>query len=143
MKKIIKNIKQLVQVEETARTWVAGKDMASLNCIDDAYLIVNGDLIEDFGKMADLDSDIDDDIVEELNNLMSFVKESNPANKKVETSDLNEELSQLIDFIGFEPTSLDLLLERTGLSTHKISSQLLQLELKGHIIRIHGGYMRK
>lgn len=66
MKKIIKNIKQLVQVEETARTWVAGKDMASLNCIDDAYLIVNGDLIEDFGKMSDLNSDIDDDIVEEL-----------------------------------------------------------------------------
>lgn len=66
MKKIIKNIKQLVQVEETACTWVAGKDMASLNCIDDAYLIIKDNLIEDFGKMSDLKDVDDDDIIEEL-----------------------------------------------------------------------------
>jgi len=66
MKRIIKNIKQLVQVEETPRTWVAGKDMASLNCIDDAYLIIKDNLIHDFGKMSDLKDVDDEDIVEEL-----------------------------------------------------------------------------
>lgn len=66
MRKIIKNIKQLVQVEDSPRTWVAGKDMAILNCIEDAYLIVKDNLIEDFGKMSELDSEIDDSIVEEF-----------------------------------------------------------------------------
>ena len=66
MKKIIKNIKQLVQVEETPRTWVAGSDMAKLNCIDDAYLIINDNLIEDFGKMSDLKEVDDVDLLEEL-----------------------------------------------------------------------------
>ncbi|MCH4895837.1 imidazolonepropionase [Marinilabiliaceae bacterium JC040] len=65
MKRIIKNIKQLVQVEETPRKWVAGKDMAKLNCIDDAYLVINDNLIEDFGKMSDL-KEIEGDVVEEL-----------------------------------------------------------------------------
>lgn len=66
MKRIIKNIKQLVQVEETPRTWVAGKDMSYLNCIDDAYLIIKDNLIHDFGKMSDLKDVDDEDIVEEL-----------------------------------------------------------------------------
>jgi imidazolonepropionase len=65
VKRIIKNIKQLVQVEETPRKWVAGKDMAKLNCIDDAYLVINDNLIEDFGKMSDL-KEIEGDVVEEL-----------------------------------------------------------------------------
>jgi len=55
-----------VQVEETPRTWVAGSDMAKLNCIDDAYLIINDNLIEDFGKMSDLKEVDDVDLLEEL-----------------------------------------------------------------------------
>ena len=37
MKTLIINIKQLVQVEEEPRKWVAGADMAKLGIIDDAY----------------------------------------------------------------------------------------------------------
>lgn len=48
------NIKKLIQVEEKARKWVAGKEMASLPCIENAYLLVKNDLIIDFGKMEDL-----------------------------------------------------------------------------------------
>ncbi len=55
MKTLVINIKQLVQVEDTPRTWVAGEDMARLGTIDNAYLLVNGDRIEAFGKMEDLD----------------------------------------------------------------------------------------
>ena len=40
MKTLITNIKQLVQVEKEPRTWVAGKDMAHLECIENAYLLV-------------------------------------------------------------------------------------------------------
>jgi imidazolonepropionase len=51
---LIKNIKSLIQVEETHRKWVAGKDMAKLNTLENAYLLIENDLISDFGKMSDL-----------------------------------------------------------------------------------------
>lgn len=54
MKTLIKNIKQLVQVESQPRKWVAGADMAHLQTIDDAYLLVNEDRIEAFGKMSEI-----------------------------------------------------------------------------------------
>lgn len=54
MKTLVINIKQLVQVEEEPRKWVAGADMARIGLIDNAYLLVNGDRIEAFGRMEDL-----------------------------------------------------------------------------------------
>lgn len=57
MKKIlIKNIQSLIQVEDVQKTWVAGKDMAVLPKIDNAFLLLSDDKIEDFGSMAELDS---------------------------------------------------------------------------------------
>jgi len=41
MKLLVKNIKRLVQVEEEPRKWVAGAEMADLNCIDDAFLLIS------------------------------------------------------------------------------------------------------
>ena len=58
MKTLIINIKQLVQVEEEPRKWVAGADMAKLGSIDDAYLLINEDKIEAFGKMNELNQDV-------------------------------------------------------------------------------------
>lgn len=52
MIQVFTNIKSLVQVEEKPVDRVCGKDMAKLNVIEDAYLIVRDDKIEDFGKMA-------------------------------------------------------------------------------------------
>ena len=57
MKTLIINIKQLVQVEEEPRKWVTGADMAKLGIIDDAYLLINEDKIEAFGKMSELNQD--------------------------------------------------------------------------------------
>ncbi len=54
MRTLISNIKELVQVEETPRLKVCGKDMAQMQTIKNAYLIVEDDKIADFGKMADL-----------------------------------------------------------------------------------------
>ena len=48
---LIQNIKKLVQVEETPRKWVTGADMASLNTIDNAYLLMQDGVIKDFGNM--------------------------------------------------------------------------------------------
>jgi len=69
MKLLVKNIKRLVQVEEEPRKWVAGADMADLNCIDDAFLLIDEGKIEDFGTMAtmpDFDEMEDADVMQEI-----------------------------------------------------------------------------
>lgn len=55
MKTLITNIKQLVQTEKAPRKWVAGKDMACLENIENAYLLIDGQRIAAFGKMEELD----------------------------------------------------------------------------------------
>lgn len=54
MRTLITNIKSLVQVEETKRIAVCGEEMSQLNCIDNAFLIIEDDKILDFGKMSEL-----------------------------------------------------------------------------------------
>ncbi len=55
MKVILENIKELVQVEERARTWVAGKEMKELKVLREAFLVISDDQIENFGLMQDFD----------------------------------------------------------------------------------------
>ena len=52
---------------------------------------------------------------------------------------LGEEYLQLLDSIDFDPTSIDQLVERSGLTPAEVSSMLLQLELSGHIASNPGG----
>ncbi len=52
MQILLKNITNLVQVEENSPVeWVAGKDMAILPSIKNAFLLIENGLIADFGKM--------------------------------------------------------------------------------------------
>ena len=51
---LIKNIKKLVQVETKPVLLRAGKDMQTVKCIDNAYLLTDGNKIVDFGKMSKL-----------------------------------------------------------------------------------------
>jgi imidazolonepropionase len=53
MKILIKNIRQLVQVEDEPRLKVAGKDMKKLPCINDAWLAIENEKIAGFGEMKD------------------------------------------------------------------------------------------
>ncbi len=54
MRILIKNIKKLVKTEKKPKLKISGKDMAKIGSIDDAYLILKDDIIEDFGKMKDM-----------------------------------------------------------------------------------------
>lgn len=51
MRILIKNIKTLVQVEDTPRVKVSGAEMKLLPCMHDAWLAVEEDKIVDFGSM--------------------------------------------------------------------------------------------
>lgn len=54
MRTLIKNIKELVQVERNPRLRVCGTDMAHMETVKDAYLIVNDGRFEAFGTMNEL-----------------------------------------------------------------------------------------
>jgi len=55
---LVKNIKQLVQAEPKNIKFRAGKNMQHLPIIDNAYLLVEGERIKDFGRMEDLSPEI-------------------------------------------------------------------------------------
>ena len=52
---LIKNVKELVQVETELKTTVAGTEMAKLPSIKDAWLAIEDDVIIGFGEMIDLE----------------------------------------------------------------------------------------
>lgn len=54
MKTLLINIKELLQVRPTPIDKVSGTDMATLPAIQNAFLLIENNLISDFGKMEDL-----------------------------------------------------------------------------------------
>ncbi len=68
MRLILENIKELVQVDPKNRLWVAGKSMAEVQTIKNAFLIVKDEQIRDFGPMDKLrQSDFEaDDLIMEI-----------------------------------------------------------------------------
>ncbi len=51
---LIKNIRELVQVENKPKLKVSGKEMSKIKTISDAWIYIEGDRISDFGKMKDI-----------------------------------------------------------------------------------------
>ena len=67
MRLILQNIRELVQVDSKSRLWVAGRSMAEIQTIKNAFLIVQDELIENFGPMEELrpsDFEADDMLME-------------------------------------------------------------------------------
>jgi imidazolonepropionase len=57
MKTLIINIKELLQIRNNTILKVCGSEMAILPTIKNAYLVIENDLISDFGEMKDLPND--------------------------------------------------------------------------------------
>ncbi|MBL4723873.1 MAG: imidazolonepropionase [Lutibacter sp.] len=54
MTTLITNIKELLQIEKSPKKMVCGEEMKILPTIKNSYLLINNNLISDFGKMEDL-----------------------------------------------------------------------------------------
>ena len=52
---------------------------------------------------------------------------------------LSKAQQELLDAVGFDPVSLDILLSRTGLEIVELSASLSEIELKGLIDVLPGG----
>jgi len=62
MKVLLKNIKELIQVEDEPKQIVSGKDMSNLPTIKNAFLLIEGEKIFDFGTMDKCPSNFDSEI---------------------------------------------------------------------------------
>lgn len=91
------------------------------------------------------------DVLEELGALLQAIK---PLQKRTfPVTTIIEEVSEgataslppidikLVKCIGFEPTAIDIIVERSGLSAAVVLSRLVLLELEGYITAASGGYI--
>jgi len=96
-------------------------------------------LIRDGARLADQVSDI----IDELSSLLGFVAEQGNAIQSHQKPELDPESTKLLDIMGYDPVSSDVLVERSGLTIDKLSSMLLLLELNEFIQSAPGGcYVR-
>lgn len=84
------------------------------------------------------------DIIDELGPLAGAWASTGPvagesAGGPPESPPLDADYTQLIDYIGYDQTSIDTLVTRSGLTPAEVSSMLLQLELGGHVASSPGG----
>lgn len=83
------------------------------------------------------------DILEELQGFAGLLQSKNLGEKNIlEKNKLDWEHRKLLDCIGFEITTVDILVMRTGLAVQQISAMLLELELQGLVKSMAGGYIR-
>jgi imidazolonepropionase len=61
MKILVKNIKGLVNTDDTDRKWVAGKEMSELKTQENAYLLIDEGIIADYGDMSELKENVSPD----------------------------------------------------------------------------------
>lgn len=79
------------------------------------------------------------DIIEELGPISGVLLDSPELESEAAQISLSEELESLYKHLGFDPQTVDQLIERSGLTAEQVSSILSQLEIQGLIISQHGG----
>jgi DNA processing protein len=84
------------------------------------------------------------DILDELGPLAGAWAAADPLEaggdaRAAETWSPDAEYKQLLDYIGYDPTSIDSLVSLSGLTPAEVSSMLLQLELGGYVASSPGG----
>ena len=89
-------------------------------------------------------------ILEELGGFMELaatevhkIEQSELKNEQMELNPINnvdEEYQQVLKCVDFEPTSVDKVVERSGLTADAVCSMLLVLELQGYVTALSGGY---
>ncbi len=80
-------------------------------------------------------------IVEELGHMVQWSEKNQNADTKppLPKNNLTPEALELLEIAGFDPISIDAIVERSGLTPESVSSILLVLELQGYIESLAGG----
>lgn len=85
-----------------------------------------------------------EDVSEELGAILKYVIRSKEelANKPALTKNLERSEEALLSQVGYDCTPVDVVVMRTGLTAKAVSIMLLELELKGLVASVPGGYAR-
>lgn len=84
------------------------------------------------------------DILEELGALTQYVMDDRQAagdQAQARGLSLTRDQQALLDTLGYDPTPMDVLIERSGLTPGEVSSMLLVLELQGYVVTAPGGHI--
>lgn len=90
-------------------------------------------------------------IYEELIEILTFrpqnssldISASTTSENDDDSDELDDEYKTVLENVGFEPTGVDTIVERSGLTADAVCSMLLVLELQGFIVSTHGGHYCK
>ncbi len=83
-----------------------------------------------------------DDIVAEFSAFIDLSKQQATKALTIDRPELSKAEQKMLQYIGFEPTSIDTLIQRSRLTPELVSSMVPILELHGYIQRMAGGYVR-
>ncbi len=94
-------------------------------------------LIREGAKLVETTADI-------LEELRGFRRLQSSVSAAPSSSALDSRMQQLLDLLGHDPVSIDDIVDRSGLTTHTVSSMLLEMELLGIVESRPGGhYVRR
>ena len=94
-------------------------------------------LIRQGAKLVETASDIIDELGALAGALNPTATGTNTPERHIDKPD--PDYIKLVDSMGFDPVSIDQLVERSGLTTEQLSSMLLILELDGRVDSLPGG----
>lgn len=110
-------------------------------------------LIREGAKLVETAQDILEELAPALNTYLQTAEETEPGKEDHTTSStaiddsvpsLDPDHARILELMGFDPISADILIERSGLTPAEVSSILLMLELSGQVATMPGGlYMRQ
>jgi DNA processing protein len=95
-------------------------------------------ILEELGGFATMLNEQDGFCVES-----SFSEQKSAQKEETESNSLlnvDDEYKQVLKCVDFEPTSVDKVVERSGLTADAVCSMLLVLELQGYVTALSGGY---
>jgi DNA processing protein len=95
-------------------------------------------LIRSGAKLVESAADVLSEVLNFLQLQSLAAHEAGAANVGDRAPALDKEYEILLDALGFEPASIDVLATRTGIPGDSVASMLLILELQGHL-KPHGG----
>ena len=97
-------------------------------------------LIREGAKLVETAEDVLEELAPHLREALDRYENQSVAATTLEP--LDAEYQHLLGCLGDEPTAVDTLVERSGLTAEAISSMLLLMELRGLVATAPGGYMR-
>lgn len=95
-------------------------------------------LIRQGAKLVETVEDVLEELTQFYPKISSSVLNKPPTSQNI----LEESYIKLLECIDYEPTHIDILVERSKLSIQKVSTLLMNLEMQGYIFSTLGGYTR-